>query len=38
MLSKQFFAGNFKSLFKGNGSNFKELREYNVGDDIKSID
>lgn len=37
LLSKQFFLGNFTSLFKGNGINFKELREYQLGDDIKSI-
>ncbi len=38
ILSKQYFAGNFRSLFKGNGLNFKEIREYVVEDDIKSID
>jgi len=38
ILSKQLFAGNFLSIFSGQGMNFKELREYNFGDDIKSID
>ncbi|MCL2312455.1 MAG: DUF58 domain-containing protein [Firmicutes bacterium] len=38
IISKQLFAGNFLSVFSGQGMNFKELREYNFGDDIKSID
>jgi uncharacterized protein (DUF58 family) len=38
IISKQLFAGNFLSVFSGQGINFKELREYNFGDDIKSID
>ena len=37
ILSKQLFAGNFLSIFSGQGINFKELREYNWGDDVKSI-
>lgn len=38
ILSEQLFAGNFLSIFSGQGINFKELREYNLGDDVKSID
>ena len=38
ILSEQLFAGNFLSIFSGQGMNFKELREYNLGDDVKSID
>jgi uncharacterized protein (DUF58 family) len=38
MLSKQLFAGNFLSIFNGQGINFKELREYSIGDDFRSID
>jgi len=37
LISKKFFAGNFTSLFCGNGINFKELRDYQIGDDVKSI-
>lgn len=38
LLSKQLFAGNFLSVFKGQGINFAELREYQTGDDYKRID
>ncbi len=31
-------AGNYLSIFKGNGIEFSEIREYNPGDDIRSID
>ncbi len=30
--------GSYKSIFKGKSLNFEELREYNIGDNIKDID
>src|SRR5579863_4387653 len=30
--------GNYKSIFKGAGIAFEEVREYQAGDDIRSID
>ncbi|MFH1727597.1 MAG: DUF58 domain-containing protein [Pseudomonadota bacterium] len=30
--------GHFKSAFKGKGMEFEEVREYQVGDDVKNID
>lgn len=30
--------GNFKSVFKGSGLDFKDLRQYQYGDDIRHID
>ncbi|MBN1456311.1 MAG: DUF58 domain-containing protein [Sedimentisphaerales bacterium] len=32
------FAGQYESVFKGRGMQFDEVREYNPGDDIRSID
>ena len=32
------FAGQYSSVFKGRGMEFAEVREYEVGDDIRSID
>lgn len=32
------FAGEYKSAFKGRGMEFDEVREYQIGDDIRSID
>ncbi|OGX08887.1 MAG: hypothetical protein A2Z88_10055 [Omnitrophica WOR_2 bacterium GWA2_47_8] len=32
------FAGQYHSVFKGQGIEFDEVREYNPGDDIRSID
>ncbi len=32
------FAGQYQSVFKGKGMEFDEVREYQPGDDIKSID
>jgi uncharacterized protein (DUF58 family) len=32
------FAGQYHSVFKGRGMNFEEVREYNYGDEIRSID
>ena len=37
-LSKQIFAGEYHSAFKGKGMSFSEVREYQYGDDIRSID
>ena len=37
-LSKQIFAGEYHSAFKGKGMAFSEVREYQVGDPIKNID
>jgi uncharacterized protein (DUF58 family) len=32
------FAGHYHSVFKGQGMEFEEVREYQPGDDIRSID
>ena len=32
------FAGHYQSVFKGQGMEFEEVREYQPGDDIRSID
>lgn len=37
-LSNHIFAGEYHSAFKGRGMSFSEVREYTVGDDVKSID
>lgn len=37
-LSNHIFAGEYHSAFKGRGMSFSEVREYNVGDDVRSID
>lgn len=37
-LSKQVFAGEYHSAFKGRGMAFSEVREYQFGDDIRNID
>ena len=37
-LSKEIFAGEYHSAFKGRGMAFSEVREYQVGDDIRNID
>ncbi len=37
-LSKQVFAGQYHSAFKGRGMTFSEVREYQYGDDIRNID
>ncbi len=31
-------AGRYKSVFRGSGIEFEEVREYSPGDDVKSID
>ncbi len=37
-LSRQIFAGEYHSAFKGRGMAFSEVREYQYGDDIRNID
>jgi len=37
-LSNQIFSGQYHSVFKGRGMTFSEVREYQYGDDIRSID
>ncbi|MFH1296330.1 MAG: DUF58 domain-containing protein [Bacteroidota bacterium] len=37
-LSNQIFSGHYHSVFKGRGMAFSEVREYQYGDDIRSID
>jgi uncharacterized protein (DUF58 family) len=37
-LATSVFAGEYKSVFKGRGLEFDEVREYQVGDEIRMID
>lgn len=37
-LTREIFAGEYHSAFKGRGISFSEVREYQYGDDIRSID
>jgi uncharacterized protein (DUF58 family) len=37
-LATDIFAGAYHSVFKGRGMEFDEVREYQLGDDIRSID
>ena len=37
-LVNEVFSGEYHSVFKGRGMEFSEVREYNIGDDIRSID
>lgn len=37
-LAEGVFAGNYRSVFKGPGLEFDEVREYTGGDDVRSID
>ena len=37
-LSKNIFAGEYHTAFKGRGMTFAEVREYQPGDDVKFID
>lgn len=37
-LSKNIFAGQYHSAFKGRGMTFSEVREYQYGDDVRDID
>jgi uncharacterized protein (DUF58 family) len=37
-LVNSLFAGEYRSIFKGYGMEFAEVREYNPGDEVRSID
>lgn len=37
-LSNHFFSGEYHSAFKGQGMTFSEIRKYEYGDDVRSID
>jgi uncharacterized protein (DUF58 family) len=37
-LSRELLAGDFSSVFKGQGMEFDEIRHYQFGDDIRTID
>jgi len=37
-LTNQIFSGEYHSAFKGRGMAFSEVREYNIGDDVRNID
>ena len=37
-LSNQIFSGEYHSAFKGRGMAFSEVREYAMGDEIRTID
>jgi uncharacterized protein (DUF58 family) len=37
-LSKHLFSGEYHSAFKGRGMSFSEVRNYQYGDDVRSID
>jgi uncharacterized protein (DUF58 family) len=37
-LVEGLIAGNYHSIFKGQGIDFSEIRQYNPGDDVRSID
>ena len=37
-LVNEVFSGEYHSVFKGRGMDFAEVREYQYGDDIRSID
>ena len=37
-LSHQIFAGEYHSAFKGRGMAFREVREYQYGDDVRNMD
>ena len=37
-LNNQLFQGSYKSAFKGSGMTFAEVREYNLGDETRTID
>lgn len=37
-LTNNIFAGEYHSAFKGRGMSFAEVREYQVGDDVRDID
>jgi len=37
-LSNQIFSGEYHSAFKGRGMAFSEVREYDIGDEVRTID
>jgi uncharacterized protein (DUF58 family) len=37
-LASQLFSGEYHSVFKGRGMAFSEVKEYQLGDDVRSID
>lgn len=37
-ITKDLFAGDYHSAFKGRGMSFSEVREYSYGDDVRNID
>ncbi|MBL7173123.1 MAG: DUF58 domain-containing protein, partial [Desulfobacteraceae bacterium] len=37
-MANDLFAGQYESAFKGRGMEFAEVREYQIGDDIRAID
>jgi uncharacterized protein (DUF58 family) len=37
-LAEEMISGDFKAVFKGQGMEFSEVRHYEMGDDIRSID
>ncbi len=37
-LANEVFAGEYESAFRGRGMEFEEVREYQIGDEIRSID
>lgn len=37
-MTQQVFSGEYKSAFKGRGMSFSEVRNYQFGDDVRSID
>jgi len=37
-LVNHVFSGEYHSVFKGRGMEFAEVREYQIGDDIRNID
>ncbi len=37
-LCSQLFSGEYHSAFKGRGMSFTDVREYQIGDEIRSID
>ena len=37
-MASEILSGEFKSAFKGKGLNFEAIREYQIGDDLRSLD
>jgi uncharacterized protein (DUF58 family) len=37
-LAEDLFSGEYKSVFKGRGMEFAEVRQYQIGDDVRTID